>query len=469
MKNNRFEIDMCSGPLMPKLISFSLPLMLSGILQLLFNAVDLIVVGRFAGSDCLAAVGATTALINIFINFFIGLSLGTNVCAARYYASGEYDKMSAVVHTSILTAALSGVLILALGQFLARPALELMDTPAEIIDMSALYMKIYFMGTPFLMLYNFGAAILRAVGDTKRPMMFLVLAGAVNAGLNVFLVVVFHLDVAGVAIATVISQMISSVLVILVLLRSPEAYKLYFSKLGINLSLLKNIVQIGIPAGLQSTVINISNAMLQSSVNSFGQDAMAGYTAANNIFGFLYTSANAVTQGCMSFTSQNLGARQYKRMRRVLLDCLVLETCVLLALGAVAYFFGDRILSIYTSSPAVIDYGLEVLSLTTLTYFLCGYMDCIPGALRGMGRSAVPMILSIIGTVGMRIVWIYGFFPYHRGMRFLFISYPLSWIATIIMQSVCYLVIIRHFPKEDEVRTEPAEAESNSSYIVEKN
>ena len=447
LKENRFEIDMCSGPIMPKLVSFFLPLMLSGILQLLFNAVDLIVVGRFAGSDCLAAVGATTALINVFINFFIGLSLGANVCAARYYAAGRHSEMSDVVHTAILTAIISGAAILAVGQVFAKPALQLMDTPDEIIDMSVQYMRIYFLGTPFFMLYNFGAAILRAVGDTKRPMIFLVIAGIINAGLNVFLVVKFHLDVAGVAIATVFSQMISCVLVIIVLLKSPQAYRLSFSKLKIHTDVLGKIFKIGIPAGLQSTVINISNAMLQSSVNSFGQYAMAGYTAANNIFGFLYTSANSVTQACMSFTSQNLGAEKYKRMRRVLADCLILETVVCLLLGSIAYFFGDKILGIYTSSPVVIDYGLRVLSLTTLSYFLCGYMDCIPGALRGMGHSAVPMILSIIGTVGMRIVWIYGLFPTHRDVTFLFISYPASWIATIIMQSICYLLIIREFPR----------------------
>ena len=440
---------MCSGPLMPKLISFFLPLMLSGILQLLFNAVDLIVVGRFAGSACLAAVGATTALINTFINFFMGLSLGSNVCAARYYASGRHDKMSDVVHTSILTALISGVIILIVGQLFARPALELMDTPDEIIGMSVQYMRIYFLGTPFFMLYNFGAAILRAVGDTKRPMIFLIIAGIINAGLNVFLVVVFHLDVAGVAIATVFSQMISCVLVICVLLKSPQAYRLYFSKLKIHKELLKNIFRIGIPAGLQSTVINISNAMLQSSVNSFGQYAMAGYTAANNIFGFLYTSANSITQACMSFTSQNLGAGEYKRMKKVLANCLILETVVCLMLGSVAYFFGDKVLGIYTSSPVVIDYGLKVLSLTTLSYFLCGYMDCIPGALRGMGHSTVPMILSIIGTVGMRIIWIYGLFPTHRDITFLFVSYPASWIATIIMQSVCYLVIIKRYSEKN--------------------
>lgn len=446
--NNKYEIDMCNGPLMSKLISFSVPLMLSSLLQLLFNAADLIVVGRFAGSDCLAAVGATTSVLNIFINLFIGVSLGANVCAARYFAQKNFKRMSDVVHTAILTALISGIAILFLGQIVARPVMKLMDTPAEIIDNSVLYMRIYFIGTPFFMLYNFGAAILRAVGDTKRPMIFLVIAGAINACFNVFLVVCFHLDVAGVAIATVFSQFISCLLVIRVLIKSPEGYQLIFKKLKINPDVLKKIFSIGLPAGMQSVVINVSNAMLQSSVNSFGANAMAGYTAANNVFGFLYVSANAVTQGCMSFTSQNLGVRKYGRMKKVLVYCLILETVFCLIMGSIAYFFDDKILSIYTTTPEAIEAGISILSLTTLTYFLCGYMDCIPGALRGMGYSAVPMILSIIGTVGVRIIWIYGFFPAHRDLKFLFITYPLSWVATIIMQSICYLVIQRKFKSE---------------------
>ena len=448
---------MCNGPLFTKLIAFSLPLMLSGTLQLLFNAVDLIVVGRFAGSQALAAVGATNALINIFINLFMGISLGANVCAARYFARADYTDMSKVVHTAITTAVISGFLMLAAGQILARPALTLMDTPPEVIDSSVLYMKIYFAGAPFFMLYNFGAAILRAVGDTKRPMVFLFIAGAVNAGLNVFLVVVFHLAVAGVAIATVISQMISCVLIIITLKRCPESYRLHFSKLSISMSMLKKMIKIGVPAGLQHVVISASNAMLQSSVNSFGQEAMGGYTAANSVFGFLYISVNSISQGCMSFTSQNLGAMKYKRMRLVLAECLILETIVGLALGSVPYFFGREILGIFSSSEAVIGYGLQILALTTLTYFICGYMDCIPGALRGMGHSGVPMILSVLGTVGTRIVWIYFLFPHHRDLKFLFISYPVSWIITVVLQAVCYFVIIRRFPEKKEIRSENSE------------
>lgn len=444
MKNNKYEIDMCNGTLMDKLISFSLPLMLSGILQLLFNAVDIIVVGRFTGSQALAAVGSTTALINIFTNLFIGISLGANVLAARFYASGKEKEMSETVHTSITLALISGLVMALAGVLLARFALNLMGTPNDVIDQSVLYMKIYFLGMPFFMLYNYGAAILRAVGDTKRPLFFLVISGMTNAVLNLVLVIVFHMGVAGVAIGTIVSQLISSILVLRCLYTSNTSYRLYFSKLGIKTQYLKQIFQVGIPAGIQSTVINLSNALLQSSVNSFGSVAMAGYTAANNIFGFLYMSVNAVTQSCMSFTSQNYGVKKLKRMDRVLLDCMILSVGVTLTLGCGAYFFGLELLKIYTSDADVIRCGVEVLAFTTVPYFCCGIMDLLPGALRGMGHSGVPMILSIIGTVGTRIVWIFGLFPARRSLSFLFISYPVSWILTILMQAVCFCFVRKH-------------------------
>lgn len=444
MKNNKYEIDMCNGTLMDKLISFSLPLMLSGILQLLFNAVDIIVVGRFTGRQALAAVGSTTALINIFTNLFIGISLGANVLAARFYASGKEKEMSETVHTSITLALISGLVMALAGVLLARFVLNLMGTPNDVIDQSVLYMRIYFLGMPFFMLYNYGAAILRAVGDTKRPLFFLVISGMTNAVLNLVLVIVFHMGVAGVAIGTIVSQLISSILVLRCLYTSNTSYRLYFSKLGIKTQYLKQIFQVGIPAGIQSTVINLSNALLQSSVNSFGSVAMAGYTAANNIFGFLYMSVNAVTQSCMSFTSQNYGVKKLKRMDRVLLDCMILSVGVTLTLGCGAYFFGPELLKIYTSDADVIRCGVEVLAFTTVPYFCCGIMDLLPGALRGMGYSGVPMILSIIGTVGTRIVWIFGLFPAHRSLSFLFISYPVSWILTILMQAVCFCFVRKH-------------------------
>ena len=443
---------MCNGTIMDKLISFSLPLMLSSILQLMFNAVDIIVVGRFSGSQALAAVGSTTALINIFTNLFIGISLGANVLAARYFAAGRDKEMSEAVHTAVTLALLSGIAMAFVGAGASGFALGLMDTPADVIDQSVTYMRIYFMGMPFFMLYNYGAAVLRAVGDTKRPLVFLIIAGLANVVLDLLLVIVIPLGVAGVAVGTVASQMISSILVMRCLYKSEGSYQLRFSKLTMKWSYLKRIFQVGVPAGIQSTVINISNALLQSSVNSFGSTAMAGYTAANNILGFLYVAVNAVTQACMSFTSQNYSVGKQKRMDRVLMDCMVLSVVVSVVLGVGAYIFGSQVLRIYTADTDVIRCGLEILSITTVPYFLCGIMDLIPGALRGMGHSAVPMILSVIGTVGIRVLWIYGFFPQHRSLQFLFISYPGSWIATIIMQAVCFYFVrrscIRQLKKE---------------------
>ena len=440
-KKNRFEIDMCNGPIMSKLISFSVPLILSGMLQLMFNAVDIIVVGQFSGSTSLAAVGSTTALINVFVNLFMGISLGANVVSARCYAMGRREEMSKTVHTAITIALVSGIIMAVIGVIFAKGALLLMGTPENVINLSTLYMRIYFLGMPFFMLYNYGAAILRAVGDTKRPLIFLVISGCINAGINMLLVIVFDMGVAGVAIGTVISQFVSCALVINCLYRTKSSYQLRFSKLKIEKDYMIQIFQVGVPAGIQSTVINFSNALLQSSVNSFGSVAMAGYTAANNVLGFLYVSVNSITQACMSFTSQNYAVGKHKRMDRVLIDCIVLSISVALILGGGAYLFGTYILNIYTSDADVIKCGLEILSITTVPYFFCGIMDLFPGALRGMGYSTIPMILSIIGTVGIRILWIFVFFPMHRSLYFLFISYPGSWIATIVMQVICYMLV----------------------------
>lgn len=445
---------MVNGTIMPKLITFAIPLMLSGILQLLFNAVDIIVVGRFSGSQSLAAVGSTSSLINMLTNLFIGISLGANVLAARFYAAGKHKEMSETVHTSILTAFISGVLMIFVGILFSRPALELMDTPSDVIELATLYMRIYFVGMPFFMLYNYGAAILRAVGDTKRPLIFLVVSGITNACLNLLLVIVFKMDVAGVAIATVISQMISCVLVLICLYKTDAVYQLRFKKLRIKWEYLGQIFQIGIPAGIQSTLISFSNVLLQSSVNSFGSIAMAGYTAANNVLSFLYMGANSITQACMSFTSQNYGARKPKRMDKVLIDGLILQVVICLTLGVLAYVFGNQVSHIYTDDPNVIKCSVEILALTTVPYFLCGFMDTFPGVLRGMGRSTVPMILCLLGTVGVRILWIYCFFPHNRTLGYLFVSYPVSWIATIVMQLIYYIFVRKEVHKELNVSSE---------------
>ena len=447
MKNNKYEIDMCNGTIMDKLISFALPLMISGMLQLMFNAVDIIVVGRFTGSQALAAVGSTTALICTFTNLFIRVSLGANVLAARFYASGKTKEMSETVHTAILLALISGIAMSVIGILCARESLVLIATPDDIIGQAVLYLRIYFLGMPFFMLYNYGAAILRAVGDTKRPLMYLIAAGTANAVLDLVLVIIFKMGVAGVAIGTITSQFISCVLVIRCLCKTDAIYKLYISKLRIKKYYLIQILKVGLPAGIQSTVINFSNVLLQSSVNSFGEIAMAGYTAANNILGFLYVSVNSVTQACMSFTSQNYGVRKFKRMDKVLADCAILSIIVSVVIGGGSYLLGHQILGIYTKQEDVIQCGMEILSISTIPYFLCGLMDMIPGSMRGVGYSAVPMILSIIGTVGTRLVWIYGVFPEHRSLYVLFMSYPVSWGLTIVMQAICLVFVRRKIRK----------------------
>lgn len=447
MKNNKYEIDMCNGTIMDKLISFALPLMISGMLQLMFNAVDIIVVGRFTGSQALAAVGSTTALISTFTNLFIGVSLGANVLAARFYASGKTKEMSDTVHTAILLALISGIAMSVIGILCARESLALIATPDDVIGQAALYLRIYFSGMPFFMLYNYGAAILRAVGDTKRPLMYLIVAGSTNAVLDLILVIIFKMGVAGVAIGTITSQFISCVLVIRCLCKTDAIYKLYISKLRIKKYYLIQILQVGLPAGIQSTVINFSNVLLQSSVNSFGEIAMAGYTAANNILGFLYVSVNSVTQACMSFTSQNYGVRKFKRMDKVFIDCAILSIIVSVVIGGGSYLLGHQILGIYTKQEDVIQCGMEILSISTIPYFLCGLMDMIPGSMRGVGYSAVPMILSIIGTVGTRLVWIYGVFPNHRSLYVLFMSYPVSWGLSIVLQGICLIFVRRKIRK----------------------
>lgn len=442
-EKSKYEIDMIHGPLMPKIVTFFVPLMVSGVLQLLFNAVDLVVVGKWVGSDALAAVGATTALINVFCNLMIGISLGANVMTARFLASEDHEQTSESVHTSITLALILGVSISVLGLVFSKASLVLMGTPEDVLPGAALYMKIYFCGTPFFALYNYGAAILRATGDTRRPLYYLMFAGALNVILNLFLVIVVKLGVEGVAIATIFSQMISCVLVIRCLCKSESSYKLEFKKLHINGRIMWRILSVGFPAGLQSTIINFSNVLLQSSVNSFGPIAMAGYTASNNILGFLYMSVNSITQACMSFTSQNYAVKKFDRIKKLLAQCILLEFVVAMILGAIAFVFGHQILGIYTDSNEVVKAGMSVFAYTTLTYFLCGIMDCIPGAMRGMGHSTVPMILSIIGTVGTRLVWIYGLFPKQRNIEFLFISYPASWIFTIVMQVICWVFVYR--------------------------
>ncbi len=436
-----YEIDMCSGPLLGKIIRFAIPLMLSGILQLLFNAADVMVVGQFSGNHALAAVGSTSSLINLLVNLFIGLSVGSSVMTGRFYGSNQYKDLHETVHTAMLTAAVGGVVMIFVGMLFAEPMLTLMGTPDTVIEHSVLYMRIYFIGMPFFVVYNFGAAILRAVGDTKRPLIFLVISGVINVLFNLLFVIVFRMGVAGVATATIISQGVSAVLVLYCLCRSDGPYRLILSELRIYKDKLIEMLRIGLPAGIQGTVISASNVLIQSSINSFGDIAMSGNTAAANIDGFLYVSVNAFSQTALSFTSQNMGARQYKRIDRVVITCIVISVTMGTLLGIGSWLAGNFLLGIFSPDPAVIAYGMERLSIVAVTYGLCGMMDIFPGCMRGMGSSLVPTIISITGTCLFRVVWIYTAFEADRTLMTLYLSYPVSWLFTIAMQAVCFFII----------------------------
>lgn len=449
--NKTYEMDMCNGPVLKKILIFSIPLMLSGVLQLLFNAADIIVVGRFAGSQSLAAVGSTTALINLLINIFIGLSVGANVVVARAYGGRRDKDVSEAVHTAIAVSIVSGVILIVMGFVFSKLMLELMGTPDDVIDKAVLYMRIYFAGMPVVMLYNFGSAILRAVGDTRRPLYFLTIAGVVNIVLNLFFVIVMNLDVAGVALATVISQCISAGLVLRCLAKSEGGLKLELSKIKIHRKKMFQIFKIGLPAGMQGAIFSVSNVLIQSSVNSFGSIAMAGNAASANIEGFVYNAMNAVYQTNLSFTSQNIGGKKYTRVNRILFACLGTVTVVGMILGFGAYAIGDELLLIYSTDPEVIRFGMLRMSIIATTYFTCGWMDTMVGSLRGMGYSVLPMIVSLTGACGLRILWIFTIFAQQRTLTSLYISYPVSWVITASVHMLCYFLIKRKMPKKDGI------------------
>ncbi len=438
-----YEIDMINGPLLGKIVRFAIPLALSGILQLLFNAADMVVAGRFAGSQALAAVGSTGALIQLIINLFMGLSIGVNVLVARYYGGGQRKDLDETVHTAILTSLVSGVFLIFVGMALSRPLLRLMSTPQDVIDQSVLYMRIYFAGMPVMMLYNFGAAILRAVGDTKRPLYFLLIAGVVNVILNLIFVIVFHMGVAGVATATVISQCISAGLVLLCLVRSDTVYKVDLKRLRVVKNKLWQMTRIGIPAGIQGSMFSISNVLIQSTINSFGSIAMAGSTAAGNIEGFVFTAEDSMTQAALSFTGQNYGAKKYGRINKVLFNCLFLVSVIGITLGCTAYLLGRPLLSIYTSDQEVIDYGLRKMLILCVPHFTCGLMNVFVGCLRGLGSSVAPMLISVFGVCVLRVVWIYTVFVQVPTWEALFASYPVTWAVTAVVEALCFLFLKR--------------------------
>ncbi len=446
MKSKKYEIDMCNGALLPKIMQFSLPLIFSGILQLLFNAADMIVVGNFAGKQSLAAVGATGSLINLLVNLFVGLSVGCNVLVARYMGSEKNREVSDTVHTSVTLAVISGVILGVIGIVLAEPMLTLMGTPEDVLPLAALYMRIYFAGMPIMLLYNFTSSILRAVGDTLRPLIFLLIAGVINVALNLFFVIGLHMTVSGVALATIISQAFSAVCVCICLMHDNAPYKLHLKKLGLNRKIVVQVMKIGLPAGFQGMMFSISNVIIQSSINSFGTDAIAGNTAASNLEGFVYTAMNAFHQTSLSFTGQNAGAAKYDRVKKVLVQCLILVTLFGAGLGFGMLVFGKQLLSIYAdkeNADIIISYGLRRLNIIFPTYFTLGIMDVIVGSLRGMGMSLTPTIVSLLTICVYRIIWIYTVFQANRSLEMLYYSYPISWVLATILQFSLFLFIFR--------------------------
>lgn len=439
--SSKYTMDMCNGPLLKKIILFAIPLMLSGVLQLLFNAADVIVVGRFTGNEALAAVGSTSSLINLLINLFVGVSVGANVLLGKHIGARDEENASKTVHTAVTFALVVGIAMIFVGFFLSRPLLELMGTPEDVINLSVLYMRIYFVGMPSFMFYNFGAALLRAVGDTKRPLYFLTLAGIINVIFNLIFVIVFHMGVAGVALATIISEGISAFLVFLCLKGADGVLHLDHRSLSFHKDVAIQMMKIGLPAGLQGCIFSVSNVLIQSSVNSFGSIAMAGNTASANLEGFVYNAMNSLYQTSLSFTSQNMGAKKYKRVDKILIECLVIVMIVGIVMGGGAYLIGTSLLSIYSSDPQVISYGLLRMSLICVPYFLCGMMDVFVGSLRGMGYSVMPMLVSLTGACLFRIVWIFTIFATNRSLFVLYFSYPVSWALTATAHLICYMIV----------------------------
>ena len=449
--SKKYEMDMTTGVIMPKVITFALPLIAASVLQLLFNAADIVVVGRFVSPQAMAAVGSTGSLVNLIIQLFVGFSIGVNVCVGKYYAAKRQEDMSDTIHTSILVSVIFGAILCVAGLFLARPMLELMGSPADVIEDSVLYLRIYFLGMPLIMLYDFAAAILRAVGDTKRPLYFQMIAGVINVILNLFFVLVVGIGVAGVAIATTVSQGFSGIALLITLMREKGALHLDLRKLHVNWKLLRSIMEIGLPAGLQSTVFSLSNVVIQSSINSFGSVAMAGATAAQNIESFVYASMNSIYQTNLSFTAQNLGARKYSRINRILKDCLIAVVLIGLVMGIGAVMLAPWLLRFFTTDAEVIRYGQERLLVVCGPYFLCGIMDVMVGSLRGLGYSVIPMFVSLIGACGLRIIFILTLFrlPYFHSLNWLYMSYPITWIITFTAHFITFLRVRRKFPKAD--------------------
>ncbi|MBD5383769.1 MAG: MATE family efflux transporter [Ruminococcaceae bacterium] len=449
--SKQYQMDMCSGPVLKKLLLFSLPLMASGVLQLLFNAADIIVVGKFAGDNSMGAVGSTSSLINLFTNLFVGLSVGVNVIAARAHGANSASDMHDTVHTSMLLSVICGAVLAVIGFILAPEMLILMNATENQLPLAVMYLRIYFLGMPAMMVYNFGGAILRAVGDTKRPLYFLTAAGIINVLLNLLFVIVLKMDVAGVALATVLSQCISAGLTVLCLIKDNTEIHLDLKQLKIRKRILLSVMRVGLPAGFQGTIFSLSNVVIQSSINLFGDTVVSGNSAASSVEGFIYMAMNTFHQAAISFTGQHMGAKKYRRIPKILVSSLLCVAVTGLVFGWTAFLLGRPLLGIYSNSAEVVDAGMARLSIIATTYALCGMMDVMVGMLRGLGYSIMPMIVSLLGACGLRILWIATVFqiPEYHSPRTVYLSYPMSWGITLLVHIICYVIVWRRLKRRE--------------------
>ncbi len=452
----RYSLDMTQGPFLKKILVFSIPLIMTGLLQLAYNSADVIVVGRFAGKEALAAVGSTGSLVNLFLNVFIGLSMGAGVMTARHIGERNEKTVHDCVHTAMLMSVICGIFIGTVGFFASSYMLSLMGVPDDVIELASLYLKIYFLGSPGLLVYNFGASIVRSTGDTKRPLYILTFSGAVNVVLNLILVIVFHMGVSGVAIATIVSQYISAVFIVVYLLKMPNACRLVIKELRIYKKELSSIVKLGLPAGIQNSLFSVSNVIIQSTVNSFGSVAMAGIAAGSNFDSYVYTCTNAIAQTTMNFTSQNMGAKKYSNVGKVYRYCIIITVIIGVSMGAIGCVFGNQIVSLFSDDPEVIAIGADRLMLIMPFYFFCSLMDVAASQIRGMGKSFEPMIVSLLGACGIRLFWIYFILPLNHTLTFLYWAYPVSWSVTFFVQFALYFILKNQMKKKgvfaDEVK-----------------
>ncbi len=444
MNSARKEMDMTQGPFLKKIILFAIPLVLTGVLQQLYNAADLIVVGHFDGQIPLAAVGSTGALTNLVVGLFMGLSVGAGVSVAHHIGAKEYRDVSDVVHTSLLVSVILGVVISVFGILFAPDFLRMMDTPENVINDSILYIRIIFLGMPASMLYNYAASMVRSTGDAKHPLIFLATSGLINVALNLVLVAGFHLGVAGVASATIVSQYASAVMILIFMHRADTCVRFSFRSLKVHFQKLKKILYIGIPSGIQGALFSFSNVLIQSSINGFGDTVMAGSTASSNLEGFVYIAMNAIYHVSLTFVGQNIGAKTYQNIKKIMVYCVAVVCFIGLASGAAILLFRNFLVGLYApDNPAVLAEALKRMYIILPTYFLCGVMDVLCGGLRAMGKSVTAMVISLAGACGLRILWIHFIFPFFAVPEGVYWSYPVSWLITLL----CHLIFLVIFTR----------------------